>query len=451
MALFFSIVIIAAFAIGVFLFLVKMSPDGDTPGIRRWLRTWAIKGLMTPALLWMFFNLGLFERLPSLMPQFDGFHGWARVWAYDLVCATGLFIIGTYWVAVTFLWLISLLAQQTGKRREFFSTIGVWSLLLLPIALIIVMNCGWGFGGVAGAAWFVPIAWAVLPLVRVEKTKPAYHRAVISMNFDRYEEAEAEVLKQLEKSEDDFAGWMMLAELYANHFDDLAGAARIIHETCDHPDATAPEVAAAFHRLADWHLKLGDDPESARRVLSLIGEHFPGSHLERMAKLRINLLPANRRELLEQRQVKRIRLPALGRRLDEPEVAWEDGNEAEVQANRCVEKLKENPDNITAREDLARLLAERLHKVQAGLDQLELLLNQPNQPALKRAEWMGLMAAWQLRYRQDESAGRKILERLIRDYPQAPQAFAAQRRLTLMAVEERMRNQRVMAQPTVRV
>ena len=46
-----------------------------------------------------------------------------------------------------------------------------------------------------------------------------------------------------------------------------------------------------------------------------------------------------------------------------------------------------------------------------------------------RAEWLGLIAAWQIKYRQDLEAGRKTLERLVREFPQSPQAFAARRRL----------------------
>ena len=445
MSLVISIIMVAGFVIGVFFFLERMAPVENSPEVRRWLLLWTLKGIATPAFLWMFFNLGLFERVPSLVMEVDMAHGWQRAVAFDSVAATGLFVIGTYWVGLTFVWLLGTLRERTELRREFNSTVLIWSLFLAPIAFLIVKACGWGYAGVAGAAWFAPLAWSVLPLLKLEKVKPHYNRAIVNLQFDRYEEAEAEVLKELEKCEDDFEGWMMLAELYANHFNDLAGAAKIIHETCDLPDAPAPSVAGAFHQLADWHLKLGEDPEAARRVLLLIDERLPGTHLGHMAKLRASRLPANRRELLEQRKAKTYRLPSLGRRLDEAvkeEPTVSDVDEAAALANRCVERLKDNPDNIDAREELARVLAERLHKVQAGLDQLELLLSQPNQPALKRAEWMALMATWQLIYRQDKIEGKRILQKLIRDFPEAPQAFAAKRRLNLLEVEEWMRSQR---------
>ena len=58
-----------------------------------------------------------------------------------------------------------------------------------------------------------------------------------------------------------------------------------------------------------------------------------------------------------------------------------------------------------------------------------------DQPDGKRAEWLSLIAAWQLRHRHDAAAARTILQRLIREFPNTAQAFAAQRRLSLLNVE----------------
>ena len=44
--------------------------------------------------------------------------------------------------------------------------------------------------------------------------------------------------------------------------------------------------------------------------------------------------------------------------------------------------------------EIARILAEHLGKAEQGIEQLTLLLNLPEQPDAKRAEWLGLVAAW---------------------------------------------------------
>ena len=68
---------------------------------------------------------------------------------------------------------------------------------------------------------------------------------------------------------------------------------------------------------------------------------------------------------------------------------------------------------------------------------MTLLLNMPDQPDAKRAEWLNLMAAWQIHYRKDLNAGRKILSRLVHEFPQSPEAAAARRGAQTLDVEYR--------------
>jgi hypothetical protein len=161
-----------------------------------------------------------------------------------------------------------------------------------------------------------------------------------------------------------------------------------------------------------------------------------------MAQLRMNQLPLNAKELREQQEVKPIPLPALGDSLDEdapgPGSKLERHKAAHL-ANECVEKLKRDPNNIAAREKLARLFAEQLDRADLGIEQITLLLEMPDQPEPRRAEWWGLVAAWQLKYRQDVDAARKVLERLVHEFPQTPQALAAERRIRLIDAEQRQR------------
>jgi hypothetical protein len=66
---------------------------------------------------------------------------------------------------------------------------------------------------------------------------------------------------------------------------------------------------------------------------------------------------------------------------------------------------------------------------------LTLLLEMPDQPDAKRAEWLSLIAAWQIKYLQDPETGRRTLVQLMRDFPKTPQALAARRRIQLMEQE----------------
>jgi hypothetical protein len=260
-----------------------------------------------------------------------------------------------------------------------------------------------------------------------------YARAIARIKFGKYTEAEWEIIRELENWEDDFEGWMMLAELYANHFHDLIEAEQTVIELCNQPKVTPSQLSVALHKLADWHLKLAQDPEAARRALQIISDRLKGTHLAHMAKLRIDQLPSSATELREQQTARPIPLPALGDQLDTPAAAPPmDRDLAAKLANSCVEQLKENPNYVPAREKLARTLAEHLDQPLQGIEQITLLLNMPDRSESERAEWLGLIAAWFLKYCQDIDMGRKFLERLVQEFPNSPQAFSAKRRLELL-------------------
>jgi len=128
-----------------------------------------------------------------------------------------------------------------------------------------------------------------------------------------------------------------------------------------------------------------------------------------------------------------VRLPALGDSLDagpRQPISRADRARATEIANACVERLNQDPNNVPARENLGRLFAESLDKSELGIEQL--LLDLPDVLDLRRAEWLGLMAAWQLKLLRGPDAARTVLERLVRDFPRTPQALSARHRLHLM-------------------
>src|SRR5262249_49671390 len=106
---------------------------------------------------------------------------------------------------------------------------------------------------------------------------------------------------------------------------------------------------------------------------------------------------------------------------------------AREMAEECVQRLNHDPNNIGAREKLARIFTEMLGKPDWGIEQVQLLLAMPDQTDLQRAEWLGTAAAWHIRYRNDSEAGRTALEKIVNEYPETPQALVARRRLRLMS------------------
>jgi hypothetical protein len=418
-------------------------PPAQVPPLRRWFTRWMLKGLLTPVLLWTVFNAGVSVYFPPLMPAVEfarmNGHG-AEMMEY--VVLLGLFVVGSYWAAITVAWLLAIVAEQVPDRRQLKNCLLLWSALLAPLAILIIWAFGWRLAGFGVTLWLLPMLQQVLTLRPAVKTPPIYSRAIAAINFDKYKEAEKAVIEELESCEDDFDGWMMLAELYADQFHDLPGAMDLVRQTCANPNITPSQFAVAHHRLADWQLKWGQDPDAARAALAEIGRHYPGSHLEHMARLRMNQLPASREEWIAQQSVKKISLPTLrgsARNFSSARPVAISRDEASVRSQQCVLHLQSNPDDIATREELARLWAEELGQVEMGVEQLELLLSMRGHASAKAAEWLGLLTLWHLRYPQNLPAARAAMERLIRLYPKSPQAIAAQRRMNLLDLETKMR------------
>jgi hypothetical protein len=432
-----ALVMSAAFLMLSYHYWVNLPGFG---GGRRGFVIWVSKGLLVPLWVWIAINSGLLPGMPVLSPEVAIAVSQGKGWLSALALSSSrvLFLISSFWAAITFVWLTLAMGRMVPDRREFDQYCLFYSLFLIPVAALVFMVAGVPGWGLAMLIWLAPIVHLNGSMIATRAPKPNYSPAVARLMFGKYKDAELEIISELAKSENDFEGWMMLADLYANHFNDLPEADRTIRELCTQPDVTAVHISVAFHRLADWHLKLADDPDNARSALEAIVLLMPGSHFARMAQQRIDQLPATREDLLDQRKPKVFRLPALGDPLDEdarnerPQVSM---TEARAQADRLVERLKRNPDDVETRESFAVLLGEQFGKTDSAIEQLNLLIGIPDQPASKYAEWLALIAAWQIRYRHDPDAAKALLERILREFPKTPQALAARRRLELMESE----------------
>ncbi|HKQ37167.1 MAG TPA: hypothetical protein VJ063_03750 [Verrucomicrobiae bacterium] len=400
---------------------------------------WAIKGLAMPALLWVLINSGVVWSFGPYFPKVSALKntGGSR-WIDPMLdyVALGWMALAFWWLALSLAWLLCVVIKNIpdDNRTAFRVPAIFWSVITLPVAALVLLLGGWFAGGFALCVWLLPIAHYTTPLLVKRRTVTFYSAAVGRMKMGKPQQAEAEILKQLEQCEDDYDGWMMLAQLYAEHYHDLDTADRTVRDLCVQPGLNPGQVYTALTRLADWHVTLGDDPIAARSVLDIVCKAYPGTHLGRLAQARMAQLPGSREELLERRQGRTLRLPSLRDNLEtgEPELSRV---EAAAAANECVNRLKSDPNDIAAREKLAWLFAEQLGRGDMGIEQTRLLLELPNQPENKKAEWLAQIGAWQLKYLQNKEAGRRTLEQLIREYPQSPHAFTAVRRLGLLDVE----------------
>ncbi len=403
---------------------------------------WFTKGFSLPVALWFLMNIGLSFHLQPFMPVIqaakNGGGNWLHPFVHTMNC--GLLVIGSYWGAFTLGW--SVLKARNNLRDDLklefhgvcFTAIAI---MILPAAFLLYIGHWWVLG------WSLmmicaPISYYAGPVIRKPMKSPGYARAIARMKFGKYAQAEAEILKQLETAENDFDGWLMLAELHATRFKELTESEQIILDLCLQPDITPSQISVALHKLADWQINVAADSESAARSLDLISDRLPGTHLAYMAEMRRRQLPQTNVEYREQQQNRPLPLPVTSG--DVSEKIASDQKNADTQnavtlINQLTEVLTRNPESISDREKLARLLAEPLGKVQLAVEQIELLLGMQNQPGVKRVEWLTLIAGWQLQLLGDEAAAMDTLTKIVSDFPSTPQAFAAQRRLNLIKAD----------------
>lgn len=269
------------------------------------------------------------------------------------------------------------------------------------------------------------------------KPQPFYSIAEAHRKRGHYTEAIAEIRRQLAKFPDDFEGQMMLASVQAENLNDLPGAELTIQRLCSQSSHPPRNIAFALNSLADWHLKYAQDREAASQDLQKIIDLYPETELALAAAQRIAHLakteqllePHDRRPIPVPEGVKNVGLLQSSEHLRPAEI-----NPDELVAN-YVKHLEQYPLDTEAREKLAVLYADHYGELNLATDQLEQLIELPNQPAKNVAHWLNLLADLQVRHGADYDTVRQTLERIVEKYPNLAVAEMARTRLARLRLE----------------
>ena len=270
---------------------------------------------------------------------------------------------------------------------------------------------------------------------------PLYSVAQSLRKKDRYVEAEAELRQQLEKYPQDYAGQIMLAEVQAENLGNFSGARATIETILSQTNHQPANVADALNQLADWHLKFNSDSGEARLALERVQQILPDSPFAMMAAQRIARLVStdeasaarNRAPVVMGIYEKDIGLRKIPLRLP-PEVT-----DPETLVAECQLQLEKHPLDSATREQLALLYLEHQHKMDLAMNELEVLIGNPNFSLRERVRWLNLMATWQIIYAGDEEAARQSLQRIIQMSPHGAVADVARNRLDRLKNELRGR------------
>ena len=268
--------------------------------------------------------------------------------------------------------------------------------------------------------------------------KPYYSIALAKRKIYRPLEAIVEIRKQLARFPNDYEGVHLLAAIQAEDMKDLPGAEITLNLFCDSPAAPPKQVAAALTQLADWHLKLAQDADSARAALEKIIEEFPGTELALAAAQRIAHLGGVEKILLAAHDRQPMPMPegmkSIGLRDSLRDLIPAETDPAKLAAD-YVKHLEQHPLDTEVREKLAILYAAHYKRLDMATNELGQLINEPNQPPKHVAHWLNLLADLQIRSGADYDTVRPTLEKIIEHFPGMAVAELAQSRLNCLKLE----------------
>ena len=266
---------------------------------------------------------------------------------------------------------------------------------------------------------------------------PAYSVALARQKQGRYLEAIAEIRKQLDRFPTDVEGQLLLAQIQAEDLKDLPAAEITIQHFCEQPGHAPQNIVFALYSLADWHRKIGQDLEAARRDLERVIALLPDSEFSLGAAHRIAhlggpkmLLPPHEREKF----VVAEGAQNLGLLHSQAHLRPVEPDPAEVAAE-YVNHLETHPLDTEAREKLAVIYADHYKRLDLATDQLEQLIQEPHQPAKLVVHWLNLLADLQVRSGADYETIRQTLQRIVDRDPNFAGAEIARHRLALLKLE----------------
>ncbi|HEY5911586.1 MAG TPA: hypothetical protein VJA21_13385 [Verrucomicrobiae bacterium] len=267
--------------------------------------------------------------------------------------------------------------------------------------------------------------------------RPAYSVAQSRQKAGRYLEAVAEVRKQLELFPTDFEGHMLLAQIQAEDLKDLPAAELTIQRLCAQPGHAPANVTFALYSMADWHLKYGHDREAAQQSLEQVIQLLPDTEFALTAAHRIAHLGTTEM-LLSPEDRKKFELPQsrgrFGLMQTTPALAPPEKDPGQ-QAAEYVKHLEVHPLDTEAREKLAIIYADHYHRLDMAADQLEEMIQLPNQPARLVVRWLNLLADLQIRSNVDYETIKATLQRIVDLYPNLAAGETARKRIELLKLE----------------
>ncbi len=267
--------------------------------------------------------------------------------------------------------------------------------------------------------------------------RPFYSIARARQKQGKYEEAVAEIRRQLQRFPSDVEGQFFLAQVQAEDMKDIPAAERTIERFCEQSGHAPANFAFALQSMDDWHLKIAQDPDAARRDLEKLLGLVPDTEFSARAAQRIAHLASPEMVLSPYDRKKFVVVEGerhLGLLKDQSHLKPVEADPGKKAAD-YVKHLEQHPLDTEARENLAVIYFEHYHRLDLAADQLEQMIAQHNQPARLVVRWLNLLADLQARAGAGYEIVRATLQRIIDRDPKVAAAELARKRIAMLKLE----------------
>lgn len=245
----------------------------------------------------------------------------------------------------------------------------------------------------------------------------------------RYDEALDEAQDQLKRFRNDFDCYMLIASIQVEDLNNLEVGVHLVESVlANNKKLERKQTVYALNTLADWHLKHGKDPDSARAALEQIIEQFPTSRASQSAESRIaHMADRETLEAADQPKPGKV-MPKFERNLGlkgkTPDLVKKvDPNQL---TDEYIAQLEAHPNDWDTRERLAAHYIEHYGNVACAVAELEILVRAKLAGKEDRCRWLHQIADWQAKISGDTAAAEETLKRIVTKYPGSAQADRAE-------------------------
>ena len=275
--------------------------------------------------------------------------------------------------------------------------------------------------------------------------RPIYGPAKSSRNQGDYNQSLHLIDLQLEKYPLDFDGLMLKAEIQAEDYLDFDSAKETLNIILNNSQQIRYHLPIVFNKLADWQIKLFNDNNGARQSLERICTEYPDTKAAQLAQQRIASMKFYNESKTKESNINDTYQNLVKESLskdyeNEPLDFPESKKQSEDNENlliECLRRVKEYPNSIINREELARYYCVQTKEWPLAIEQYELLISMSGSSKSQHAAWLNKIVDIQVKSGTTIEEAKSTLSRIIEIDPISATAEKAKRRIMHLSLEFR--------------